>query len=351
MVIVILSERTCQHSVTGSVVRIAPNELCFITPSSYGDIYGHRKGHAVFCKSAGYDAAAFVAQTRSIVNERDPREHARMRRLVSPAFSERALRQQHPYVAKTADVLMEELGKRLGQPLDLGMWFALCTFDIVTNLSLGESLEALRAGKRHPWAVFFMNGARAMSDGIILIRSKLLSSLVKAFPPPQVTAMVKELRSHEEFTTAMVRKRQENPVDRDDIIGRILANQHVAEEEGGGEKYSTAYIAAQMSDFVIAGTDTTSVALSTATYYCLKNPTVIAKLKAEIRGRFARYEDITAASTTDLPYLNAVLSESMRIMPPVSWAASRVVPAGGDTVDGYFLPAGVSRMRLFLILL
>lgn len=34
----------------------------------------------------------------------------------------------------------------------------------------------------------------------------------------------------------------------------------------------------------------------------------------------------------------------MRIYPPLPFALPRVVPAGGDTVDGHFLPEGVSRL-------
>jgi cytochrome P450 len=105
---------------------------------------------------------------------------------------------------------------------------------------------------------------------------------------------------------------------------------------------STAFLAAMTSDFVIAGTDTTATALATANYYLMREPNAMKKLQEEIRGAFARYEDITPASTTDLKFLNAVINESLRIFPPVAWSPSRIVPPGGDTVDGHFLPAGVS---------
>ena len=193
----------------GPVVRTSPKELSFITASSYGDIYGHRgKGHGVFRKTAVYDAAAFTAQTRSIVNERDPAEHARMRRLVSPAFSEKALRMQHPFIAKATDALIEELGRpeRLGQPIDLSTWFSLVSFDIVTNLSLGEDFATVRAAKRHPWNVFFGNAAHAMADAIVLLRVPILKRIVLAFPPPQMKAMIKELRLHEDYCIKAVKK-------------------------------------------------------------------------------------------------------------------------------------------------
>lgn len=74
----------------------------------------------------------------------------------------------------------------------------------------------------------------------------------------------------------------------------------------------------------------------------MKTPSVAEKLKREIRGAFASYDDINASSTTSLEYMNAVIQEGMRIYPPLPFGIPRVVPEGGDTVDGHFLPAGVS---------
>lgn len=41
-----------------------------------------------------------------------------------------------------------------------------------------------------------------------------------------------------------------------------------------------------------------------------------------------------------LPYLNAVIHESLRIFPPVAVPLPRVSP--GEMVDGYYIPKGVS---------
>lgn len=78
------------------------------------------------------------------------------------------------------------------------------------------------------------------------------------------------------------------------------------------------------------------------TYYLLRYPTIYRKLQHEIRSAFKAYDEITASSTTDLEYLHAVALEAMRMYAPLPFALPRVVPEGGDTVDGHFLPAGVS---------
>lgn len=65
------------------------------------------------------------------------------------------------------------------------------------------------------------------------------------------------------------------------------------------------------------------------------------QLHNEVRSAFTRYEDIDAASTAPLKYLKAVAQEAMRMYPPLPFALPRVVPEGGATVDGHFLPGGV----------
>jgi cytochrome P450 len=112
-------------------------------------------------------------------------------------------------------------------------------------------------------------------------------------------------------------------------------------EQRDPEKVSDVQLAAHASDFIIAGSETTATAMSCILYYLLKNPNIMMKLKAEIRSHFKSYAAINSMSTRPLPYLKAVILEGLRIYPPLPFALPRVVPKGGDKVNGYFLPAGV----------
>ena len=92
---------------------------------------------------------------------------------------------------------------------------------------------------------------------------------------------------------------------------------------------------------MLAGSETSSTCLSTITYYLFKTEAAAKKLRDELRNAFTSYSDINATSTASLEYMNAVILEGLRIHPPLPFALPRVVPKGGDTVDGHFLPAGV----------
>jgi cytochrome P450 len=112
--------------------------------------------------------------------------------------------------------------------------------------------------------------------------------------------------------------------------------------ENRPEDLTDVQIAAHASDFVIAGSETTATTLSCIVYYLTKNPSVYQKATQEIRDRFERFEDINSTAALQLKYLHALALEAMRIYPPLPLALPRVVPKGGDTVDGHFVAEGVT---------
>ena len=95
---------------------------------------------------------------------------------------------------------------------------------------------------------------------------------------------------------------------------------------------------------LVAGSETTATLLSGATYYLLSNPVVLKKLQAEIRDAFRNEDDITPLSVRSpgkLPYLEAVLTESLRMYPPIPASLPRMTGSKGDIIDGCFVPTKV----------
>lgn len=147
---------------------------------------------------------------------------------------------------------------------------------------------------------------------------------------------------------------------RKDFLSYILRHNEAAaaKEEGvagmtanekGKEALTQGEIFTNSSLLIIAGSETTATLLSGVTWHLLRrrNCRVYAKLCGEIRGAFQSAEDITMKNVNELRYLTAVLEEGMRIYPPAPAAFPRVVPRGGEVVDGRFVPGGVSRFVTF----
>ena len=82
--------------------------------------------------------------------------------------------------------------------------------------------------------------------------------------------------------------------------------------------------------------------LTTATYHLLKNTHTFNRLSEEIRQAFATKDAITIPAVNQLPYLSAILQESLRLSPPIVNGFPREVPKPGATINGSWVPSGVS---------
>jgi hypothetical protein len=94
-----------------------------------------------------------------------------------------------------------------------------------------------------------------------------------------------------------------------------------------------------------AGSDTTGISLSAAIYYLYRNPDKLARLREEIDMMTSKgliSDPVTYHQAKDMPCLNAVIKETLRIHPAVGTILPRVVPKGGMTLGGYHFLEGVS---------
>lgn len=91
----------------------------------------------------------------------------------------------------------------------------------------------------------------------------------------------------------------------------------------------------------IAGGETVSTFLGAVTYYLTTHPDCCRKLKEEIRTRYGRYDEINATTAQQLPYLQAVINEGLRIYPPGPQGFPRVSP--GTVIADHWVPKGVRK--------
>jgi cytochrome P450 len=91
---------------------------------------------------------------------------------------------------------------------------------------------------------------------------------------------------------------------------------------------------------ILAGGDTSSATMRAVVYYLAKSPPATAQLVTELQGA-AISAPAPWKKIRDLPYLDAVIRESLRVNPGIAMVFERVVPEGGFTLpDGRYLPAG-----------
>lgn len=91
----------------------------------------------------------------------------------------------------------------------------------------------------------------------------------------------------------------------------------------------------------MAGSETTATALTGAMYHIAKHREILIRLYNEITHNIASEDEINFISTAKLPYLGAIIHESLRFYPPGPNAQPRITPKQGNYVLGDHLPGYV----------
>lgn len=322
------------HALYGPVVRSAPDTLTFTSPQAWADVYGHGRNPEL------PKALGVGRRQREPVPDilfADARTHARYRRALAPAFSERALGEQMGLVGMYIDLLMEKLGERAerGEAVDMTRWFNFTTFDLIGDLTFGEALGGLESGDTNVWIERVRKALRALP--LILVLREYLPGLGVVLG----SLFKKSSRQHQAMVKSLVQRRIGNAEygHRGDFMDQMMRGGRKDEQLTDDELTVNADI------LMIAGSETTATLLTGVVYFLLSNPDKMERLKQEIRGAFARKEDMTfAATTARLPYLLACLNEAMRLYPPVPVAVLRqTLPGAPVSIAGYVVPAKVSK--------
>jgi cytochrome P450 len=226
-----------------------------------------------------------------------------------------------------------------GRQVNIVQNFNLTTFDIVSDLSFGESFDGLKTRTPHPWMKAFFNFAMMQTITVQIrgLKIPLVSTLASTVVLPMVRRSLKMM----EYTKGKIEKRIDQGTDRPDFMSYVLRHN---DEKG----MSRQEIQATFSLLMIAGSETTATLLSGCIYLLQKNPRVQKKLQAEIRETFSDDEEITMLSVSHLTYLDAVIQESLRLYPPVPIALNRKTPPEGAMVCGHWVPGNVYIPRMCL---
>ncbi|KAI9715123.1 MAG: hypothetical protein M1828_001058 [Chrysothrix sp. TS-e1954] len=320
------------HDRYGAAVRIVPGTLSYIDPQAWVDIYSYKKnggGRANLPKDPQfYNEMVLSKETITLVSHV---EAVPIRRALNAAFSHRALLEQENMLPRHVNQLMLRLSAFCtnGHSVDIHKWFTFSSFDINSDFGFGEDMGCVSEGEYHEWVKFVMDYFYAAT---------LLHQCHKFWPLNRlfsfcIPSSVKEMqKKHSEASLIRVRKRMSTETERRDLMYYFMKQ---AEKEG----LSRRTIKAQATVLILAGSETSSVALTAAVYYTLSHIHVYEKLRKEIRDAFVKSEACVLQDVLTLPYLNAVLQETLRIHAPLANGFTRYVPdREGARICGRHVP-------------
>jgi cytochrome P450 len=242
------------------------------------------------------------------------------------------MKSQEPLFREHVDMLISKLVEMVGgaQPVDMCMLYQLTTFDIMSDLTFGQSFAQLEDKTYLKWVQAVFDSVKAIPIAQLIQYYPLLNTLFQLFEPK----FVKDMKyNHFKHSAERVDRRLAQGSDKPDIWNMVL-------KVKGKLQLSREEMYCHADVFMLAGSETTGTAMSGLTYYLLTNRDKLSLLTQEIRAHHRTEEDITMDSVAALPYLNACINEALRLYPPVPVGVPRVVPAEGRQLLGRFVGGG-----------
>ncbi|GKT40309.1 averantin hydroxylase [Colletotrichum spaethianum] len=325
------------HEKYGPIVRVSPSELSFISPDAREEIYGFR---LLMEKSPIFLGAVGSTDGQTGVSLALNADHIRQRKALGYLFTNSALLRFEHLFRQQVDYFISVIEEKMSQheSVDVSSWYTYLAFDIMGDVCFAEPFGCLGQASATEWSTSVINvfvaatwtqGIRRLSGTGTWLESFLTWLLVPA-------RAAEWRRTHLTNSREKTLRRLADP-DRDhpDFMYYILNSE-------SKKLLSETEIVLNMALFISAGTDTTATALTGWTYFICTHPDVYQRLVGEVRGALASHEDIRWDKVRHLRYLEATIYEALRLFPPSPASQQRIVPPGGATIDGYYVPAGMT---------
>lgn len=269
--------------------------------------------------------------------------HARVRGLTSHSFTEASLRSQHSLIHHHADILVTKFRELTTAPenLETGAlvnmtdWLNFFTMDVIGDLAFGESFGCLETGEYHFWVRTLFSCLKGMS---LAAAPRYYPSTEFLFQKLMPKSVLEGQRRHTQYANQRINRRLDLKTDRPDFMTPFMKN------NTNFEKMSRDAILSTFNFIIVGGLESTVIAFTGIFNHLSRNEKIMQRLCTEIRTKFKEEKEIIIDAIEGLPYLEAVLNEGLRICNPISGGLPRVVPPGGDTYAGVYLPEGVSNL-------
>ncbi|TGO40971.1 hypothetical protein BHYA_0028g00120 [Botrytis hyacinthi] len=233
----------------GDVVRIAPNELVFLTPRAGRDIHATQvKNLEKFVKTDFED----LGEDGGISFEIDPIKHRDVAKKLSPAFGARNTKAKEAVLYKYIDVFVDKMGAMGGKDVELRQWADWLTMDISANMTYNRQRNQMKDG------------------GYQEVQSRIGR---------------KEETEHLDYFEQLIPRDMPAPSDQKQI-------NHLER---------------------IAGWEPMSNQFYSSIFFLLKEPSAYKSPINEIRSTFQNYNEITPDPVANMKYLHACLQETFRI--------------------------------------
>ncbi|KAF4625151.1 hypothetical protein G7Y89_g13018 [Cudoniella acicularis] len=317
------------HRKYGDVVRIGPNSLSVSNADEMYDPFAPRVNGK---------------RLDSSLSVRDPKAHAAMHKPIAKAYSMTTLTDYEPLVDQMITKLLEQLReKNVGENkiCDIGLWMRLYAFDVILQVTLSDTLGFMDKGD--DIEDFFKFLDMNIDRSSLLVTMPWTAYLLKH--NPIVSYFSKDSSMFPGWTALRLQNRLKDRAENNptgsryaprDFLDRFVDAAHT---ERNPDFDFTQALNWTLTN-VVAGGDTTTIALKAVMYYLLKNPAKKRRLIEDLEAAKLSIP-VSWVKSQQIPYLDAVIKESLRIHPPIGLGLERTA-SGFEMPDGYILPPGTN---------
>ncbi|KAF7171843.1 hypothetical protein CNMCM6106_006181 [Aspergillus hiratsukae] len=343
----------------GDVIRVSPDHIIFNDPAAVKDIYGVLANSQGVHKDAFYDRVA--NDSHDLVQLRDRGEHASRRKAIANAFAAKTVVNMESVIRQHFHELLVRIDQEIQKPvtekvpfLNLRLWFNYFTLDVIGDMGFGRPMGFLKSmsdrteaetqdGKSYQVMSMIDSLHKGVRYGLSIgnIPSHrlihFLKHVVDIFPP-----LAARLGSTggSDFEDICIRKLRTRLLEgaptrwSGDFMKYILEDTKRSTE---GNSFSHKQFRSLVADTMMmmnAGSDTTASALTSTTWYLLRHPQALTRLRKELSDHIGRAqtsglsaeESIFAYDVVkDLPFLRACIDESLRLRSPLAYQLPRLV--------------------------
>jgi cytochrome P450 len=275
--------------------------------------------HRAFHKGPTIQAAKMLLGSSLLTSEEEV--HHRQRRLIQPMF-------HHERIASYADAMVRHAERAEarwadGANVDIQAEMSAITLSVVGETLFGTDVDVGRSATVR----------RAMTDTLEMfdrVYSPLFRLLVR-LPSPTMRRYHTLEADLTRVIAEMIAERRATGLAGNDLLSLLLR----AREDG--TDMADAEVRDEALTLFLAGHETTAIALTWIWWLLARNPAAEDRLHAELDAVLAERPP-TVADLPNLPYTQAVVSESLRLRPPV-WAMGRTAVAD-HRADGHTISKG-----------
>ncbi|KAJ5865564.1 hypothetical protein N7534_000117 [Penicillium rubens] len=329
----------------GPIARVAPQVLITSSP----EVWMHVNNKPGYKRSDWYYQAARIEYRRdNVFSQTDNAKHAERRKQMAPGYSGRENIQLEGSIdERLQDFLNLIRSKYISSdrrvvPMDLAKKVQYFTLDVISSVGLGKAFGMLRSD--HDVDDYLQSSEQGLAIGNTALAIGFSWITQMPFIGRFIAPSPKDNNGFGKMMATCFRLVKERAAgstnEKSDMLASFMRHGLAGDE-----------LCTEALEQIIAGSDTTASAIRGTLLYLITNPRVYLRLQREIddaarSGRAPSKDEglITAAQARNIPYLQAVIREALRVCPPVTNIFPRDIPPGGDSVivdgESVFLPGG-----------